>query len=181
MPLLPEVLETARLKLRKPRFEDASAIFNSYGRDPKVAHYMIWHPHTEIGQTQEFIRDCIEAWRGADRLPYILTLRGEDTAIGMLDARLHGHMIDIGYVLARQNWGNGLMPEAISSMAKESFACSHVFRLQATCDVDNAASVRTLEKAGFTREGRLEMHTIHPNISQVPRACYMYALCRSAA
>jgi [ribosomal protein S5]-alanine N-acetyltransferase len=49
---------------------------------------------------------------------------------------------------------------------------------QATCDVENLASQRALEKSGFNREGRLERYNIHPNVAAEPRACFMYAKCR---
>ncbi|WP_369413805.1 GNAT family N-acetyltransferase [Halomonas alkalisoli] len=37
----------------------------------------------------------------------------EHEPIGMVDARPRGHMVDMGYVLARQYWGQGIMPEAL--------------------------------------------------------------------
>ena len=181
MPLLPNFLETRRLRLRKPKTADAARIFAAYGQDSRVAHYMIWQPHTEVGQTREFIQGCLESWEGEDRLPYVIVHKGKDEPIGMLDARIHGHMVDIGYVLARTEWGRGLMPEAIEALVTQLLSSAGIFRIQATCDVDNTASRRTLEKSGFKQEGRLERHTIHPNISAEPRACYMYARCRSAA
>lgn len=54
---------------------------------------MIGRPHTDIAQSEDFIRDCIEAWHGGDRLPYILVHPERDLPIGMLDARFHGHMV----------------------------------------------------------------------------------------
>ena len=181
MPLLPEILDTQRLRLRMPKVSDAALIFAAYGQDADVAHYMIWRPHTEVDQTLDFIRGCLESWEGQDRLPYVIVRQGQDQPIGMLDARLHEHMVDIGYVLAKSEWGRGFMPEAIEVLVNSLFTRPSIYRVQATCDVDNKASCRTLEKSGFKQEGRLERHTIHPNISPVPRACYMYARCRSAA
>ena len=181
MPLLPAVLETRRLRLRKPIATDAARIFSAYGQDLDVAHYMIWRPHREVEQTVEFIRGCLESWEGEDRLPYVIVHHGHDEPIGMLDARLHGHMADIGYVLAKNEWGHGLMPEAIEALVSRLSSSAGVYRVQATCDVDNRASRRTLEKSGFKQEGLLERHTIHPNISPEPRACYMYARCHGAA
>ena len=96
----------------------------------------------------------------------------------MLEVRFMGHIIDIGYVLARRHWGNGLMPEAVNALAQSALALPQVFRIQATCDIENFASARTLEKAGFVREARLDRYTVHPNISVEPRACYMYARCK---
>ena len=181
MPLLPENLNTQRLRLRKPRTSDAEVIFATYAQDPDVAKYLIWRPHTDVVQTREFIDGCISSWNSEVRHPYVLTHQEQDRPIGMLDARLHEHIVDIGYVLAKAEWGHGLMPEAIGTLVGEVFSRQGIYRVQATCDEDNVASQRTLEKSGFAREGRLAAYTVHPNISPLPRACYIYARCRSAA
>ncbi|MEH6459006.1 GNAT family N-acetyltransferase [Chitinimonas sp. JJ19] len=86
--------------------------------------------------------------------------------------------MDLGYVLGRAHWRQGYMSEAISAFAQEALALPPIFRLQATCDMDNLASARTLEKSGFRREGLLASRTVHPNISAEPRACFTYARCR---
>jgi len=70
------------------------------------------------------------------------------------------------------------MPEAVSRLTTIALADPSCFRVQATCDTENIASARTLEKAGFTREALLERYIVHPNISAAPRACFMYANCR---
>lgn len=181
MPLLAETLETKRLRLRKPKLSDAEHIFAAYGQDPAVAHYMIWRPHTELKQTVEFVRGCLESWERGDRLSYVIVRPEADVPIGMLDARLHEHLVDIGYVLVRSQWGQGLMPEAIAVLVEALLAVPSIYRIQATCDVENKPSQRTLEKAGFRQEGRLESYTVHPNISPEPRACFIYARCKDAA
>ena len=178
MLLLPETLDTNRLRLRKPRAADAAGIFKAYAQDPDVARYMVWRPHTAVAETQVFVADCLASWEGADRRPYVITHQGHHEPIGMLEARFHGHMADIGYVLASSQWGRGLMPEAVDALVGQLFSDAAIYRVQATCDVDNEASRRTLEKSGFIQEGRLERFTMHPNISPTPRACYLYARCR---
>ncbi len=176
---LPDFVHTERLVLREPRESDAHALFDAYTQDLQVARYMIWRPHAAVSETEVFVAGCIEGWASGLRQPYVLTLREEPTrAIGMLEARPLSHLVDIGYVLARNLWGKGLMPEAIRSLASATFSVPSFFRLQATCDVQNHASARTLEKSGFSREARLERYVIHPNITAEPRACFMYALCR---
>ena len=71
-----------------------------------------------------------------------------------------------------------MMPEAIAALTSAALALPEIFRVQATCDVDNLKSARALEKAGFTREGRLDRFMVHPNVSAEPRPRYMYAKCR---
>ena len=96
----------------------------------------------------------------------------------MLEARMLGTTVDIGYVLARTRWGNGFMPEAVQSLTAAALGDPRIFRVQATCDTENIPSQRVLEKSGFAREGRLERYTVHPSVSTEPRACFMYAKCR---
>ncbi len=177
-PCLPATIQTERLLLRPPQLADAAALFAAYTQDAGVAHYMTWTPHVDLAQTQAFLEWCVKAWEGGLCLPYVVTRQGDTTAIGMLEARLQGHCVDLGYVLGRAHWRQGYMSEAISAFSEAALALPPIYRLQATCDMDNFASARTLEKSGFRREGLLASHTIHPNISAEPRACFIYARCR---
>jgi ribosomal-protein-alanine N-acetyltransferase len=53
-----------------------------------------------------------------------------------------------------------------------------IFRIWATCDTENFASVRVLEKVGLSCEGRLRRHTIRPNVSSTPRDTFVFAWVR---
>lgn len=177
--LLPDEIATKRLILRQPKSSDAVALFNAYTQDIEVARYMVWRPHQSIAETENFIAYCCQAWSSGKARPYIISSRGEpDEPIGMLEARLHPHTVDLGYVLGRKHWGPGLMPEAVSALTNIALADPSCFRVQATCDTENIASARTLEKAGYTREAMLQRYIVHPNISTAPRTCFMYAHCR---
>ncbi|MNR84395.1 hypothetical protein D3C72_151940 [compost metagenome] len=178
---LPATLSTPRLLLRAPRIEDAAHIFDSYAQNARVSRYLVWKPSVSLKETTAFIEACIAARSHGVRMPYVLTLHGaEDTPLGMLDVKIsqQPHSIEIGYVLAQSHWGHGYMPEAVSIFSETVLKMPAFFRVHAYCDVDNIASARTLEKSGFSREGRAERHTLHPNISAEPRPCYLYARCK---
>lgn len=176
MQALPSSFDTARLHLRLPRASDAAEIFSAYAQDPDVTRFMIWRPHAHAGETEGFISECISSVQAGNRFPYVLCSSARpDTPIGMLDVRLSGHKVALGYVLARSYWGNGFMPEAVRALADLVLSRAQFFRVSAYCDVDNHASQRTLEKAGFLREGRHERFSVHPNVSPEPRPCFMYA------
>jgi ribosomal-protein-alanine N-acetyltransferase len=177
--MLPESLTTHRVLLRSPQPADARKIFDAYTQSAEVARYMVWRPHAAVAQSEAFIAECIALFGEGPRRPYIVALQdAPDTPIGMLEARLSGHTVDIGYVLAAAYWGRGLMPEAVDALATTALAIPAFFRVQATCDVNNFNSARVLEKAGFKREGRLERFIVHPNVSPEPGPSYMYARCR---
>jgi ribosomal-protein-alanine N-acetyltransferase len=54
-----------------------------------------------------------------------------------------------------------------------------VYRIWATCDTDNVASARVLEKAGLRREGTLHRWSVKPNIGPEPRDAFVFAKVRS--
>ena len=68
------------------------------------------------------------------------------------------------------------MTEAVRGVIAWALAQPEIYRVAAVCDVENIASARVMEKAGMVREGLLQKYMIHPNISDVPRDCYMYAV-----
>lgn len=174
-PAFPSFIETQRLALRAPNLLDAEGMFASYTQDADVARYMVWQPHASLETTRDFVAGCVAQWNVGSAYPYIITLKSSGQLIGMLEARPSAHIVNIGYVLARQHWGQGLMVEAIQAFTALALRLPGVFRIEATCDVDNRPSARALEKSGFLLEGRLARHTVHPNISAQPRDCFIYA------
>lgn len=176
---LPGFIHTERLLLREPRSSDARELFEDCTRDPQVMRYLPWRPHASVADTEQFIAGCVRDWTSGLKLPYVVTLRDTpDHAIGMFEARPRSHLIEIGCMVGRTHWGQGLMSEAAKALADAALGNPRIFRVQATCEVDNLGSARLLEKAGFLREGRLERCTVYPNIDPDPRPCFLYALTR---
>jgi len=177
--MLPRTFETARLVARLPVPDDAPLIFAAYASRPEVSRYMMWRPHQRVDETVDFIAGCIAAAERGTRFPYVLAERSApQQPIGVLEARPQQHLVDLGYVLGPAHWGRGYMPEAVQALTALCLQTNGIFRVQAFCDVDNRPSQRTLEKAGFVREGRHDRFVVHPNLSPEPRACFMYARCR---
>jgi RimJ/RimL family protein N-acetyltransferase len=174
--LVPDVFETARLRLRPPKPDDAQSIFDSYAQDLPVTRYLVWPPHRSVETTQKFISDCIERHAAGTAFPYVLTKTADDRPLGMLELKPHPHGANIGYVLAREHWGQGLMPEAARAVVSYALTQPAIYRVQAFCDVENTASARTLEKIGMTRDGMLRRFLVHPAMSSEPRDCYLYAI-----
>src|SRR6185436_18847472 len=155
--VFPDQISTSRLTLRRPVEADARDIFIAYAQDPLVCRYLLWRPHTSENTVREFLGICIAAWETGAKFPYVIADASTSRAIGIIEARPKGHTVDLGYVLARSHWGQGFMPEAITALAGKALE-QGAFRVQAFCDAENVPSQRALEKAGFTREGRLERY-----------------------
>ena len=174
--MFPDTVETLRLHLRRPLPTDAERIFQTYAQDREVTRYLEWVPHTSVETTKKFIAFCQERWTNSVAFPYVITRKEDRELLGMIEVRPNRHRANFGYVLARSYWGNGFMPEAIAAVVKIALNPPTIYRMEATCDVDNKASIRALEKSGFSREGLLRRCTIHPNISSEPRDSLLYAL-----
>ena len=80
--------------------------------------------------------------------------------------------------MARRFWRNGYATEAASAVVEWIFSVRSVWWLAATCDVENLASARVLEKAGLTREATLRRAIVRPNLSPEPRDAFLYSKVR---
>ena len=172
----PETIETERLILRIPQPNDAHAMFERWSQDVEVTRYLTWRPHTRFEQAQSAIARAISMWRDETRFPYMIALKTMGEVMGMIDPRIESPKVAIGYVIGRAYWGKGYMPEATHAIIRWAFQQPEIHRVYATTDVENTASQRVLEKVGMQREGLLRKYIVHPNISDIPRDSYMYAI-----
>ncbi|BBD70507.1 GCN5-related N-acetyltransferase [Nostoc commune NIES-4072] len=127
-------------------------------------------------EADEFIKRCILVWANASAFPYVLIRKEDAQLIGMVEIRINHFKVDMGYVLAKSEWGKGYMPEGVQTLIDWALAQNEIYRVWAVCDVENQASVRVMEKVGMHREGILRRWFMHPNISLAPRDCYCYAI-----
>ena len=140
------VIHTQRLLLRPARIEDVAALFPVMC-DPETMRYWSTPPHSEMAQTGEFVSAMMEipAGEGED---FIIELAGR--AVGK--AGLY-RFPDIGYVLARELWGQGFAREALAAVVARAFTVHSLPRITADVDPRNAASLGLLARLGFVRTG----------------------------
>ena len=62
-----------------------------------------------------------------------------------------GQMVgrEIGYVLSKDYWGQGLMPEAVKAVINYCFETAGCDYLLCSCSPQNIQSARVIEKCGF--------------------------------
>ncbi len=177
----PAEIETERLRLRRPRTEDADEVFAKYARDPEVSRYLTWQPHANVDDTRQFLEVVDQAWRvRRGHLAWVIERKQDGALLGMIGTTLDDHGAAVGYVLARAHWNQGYMTEALRAVCDAALADTRVQRIWAWVDVENVASARVMEKAGMQREGTLRRFSLHPNVSDIPRDCHVYALVRES-
>lgn len=145
-------LTTARLVLRQLRADDAAALFPVLS-DPEV---MIWWssgPHASLAETADYVKSNATEGQGFDC--WAITA-GDDIALGwviLIDGK--PAVKEIGYILHRDHWGQGIAREAVSRVVDHGFADLKLRRIFADTDPENAGSISLIQRLGFQYEGRL--------------------------
>ena len=68
-------------------------------------------------------------------------------------ADIYQYSAEIGFWLSPPHWGRGVMTAAVEAVSVWAFAETDLVRLEAPVLAWNPASMRVLEKCGYTREG----------------------------
>ena len=73
---------------------------------------------------------------------------------------IHRRTAELGYYIAEEYWGKGVMTEAVRQACAYVFDKSDIIRIYAEPFTYNIASCRVLEKAGFQYEGTLRRNAV---------------------
>jgi len=144
------VLETERLVLRAPRFEDAKPVA-ALANDRRIAENTrrIPHPYSRA-DAEDFIAS-VNA--GRSEIAFVVTL-ADGTLIGGCGLGMtDGPAPELGYWLGVPHWGRGFATEAVRAVIDYAFTDLGHEALQAGARVTNPTSRRVLEKCGFQWTG----------------------------
>lgn len=142
------VLRTPRLILRRPRPGDLADVHELLS-DPPVMRYWSHPEHETLDQSRDWLQGMIEA--GEDSDDFVIEHDGR--VIGKAGA---WRLPEIGFLLGRPWWGQGLMREALEAVIAHLFATHPVPALTAEADPRNAASLGILGRLGFRETHRAE-------------------------
>ncbi|QJE99057.1 GNAT family N-acetyltransferase [Luteolibacter luteus] len=170
----PRTFDLPHITLRPPVVSDAEAMF-ACGSDPEVGRFADWPLATSIDRTIARIQGAGERWDSGEEYRWILALPETDEAVGAISLFADGHAAEFGFLVQKRHWGNGYATEAACAVVDWVMDQPAIWRIWATCDCENLASIRVLEKAGLSQEGRLRRATVRPNLSPEPRDAYLYA------
>jgi ribosomal-protein-alanine N-acetyltransferase len=159
------VLETERLTLRALTPEDADTVFRIMG-DPQVMRYFGSPPMKTrddavrriAGIAADFAERAGIRWGIEERASGLLVGSGGFWRIDTTHQRA-----EIGYELAPEHWGKGVMTEAIGVMLDFGFTVLRLHSVEAQIHPANTGSQRVLEKLGFVREGYFRESYYDPN------------------
>jgi ribosomal-protein-alanine N-acetyltransferase len=156
------MIETYRLRLRKPTLDDAEALHEAYG-DPEAMRYIGAGETRDLAGTRALLERSLERWE-ADGFGHFAVERKEDGRVvgrvgfvvwdaddwqpGTLAAFGDRAAIELGWILAREHWGHGYATEAALAVRDHGFTQLGFTRLISLILRGNDRSVRVAEKIG---------------------------------
>ena len=143
------VLRTARLVLRPARPGDLLALHAIF-TDAETMAYWSTPPHRDLATTQAWLESMLAA-DPAESCDFIIERDGR--VIGKAGC---WRLPEVGYILARDQWGQGLAREALEAVVAHVFAAQPVAALTADVDPRNARSLALLKGLGFVETARAE-------------------------
>jgi RimJ/RimL family protein N-acetyltransferase len=151
-------LADGTIVLREWADSDAPAVAAACS-DREIARWLdqVPQPYTER-DAREYLASTRRGWREATISSFAIA----DATTGELLGSISIHWLDheqavgeVGYWVSRDARGRGVATRAVRLIARWAIQECGLRRLQLRADVDNDASQRVAEKAGFHREGVL--------------------------
>lgn len=157
-------IETERLILRPFTQTDLHDL-NKYASVKGVGEMAGWKHHENLDETQHILNSFIEQDK-----TFAIYLKESNKVIGSLGIEEYGlenaltefsnyKGREIGYVLSKDYWGNGIMPEAVKAVINYLFNVLDFDFLTCGYYDFNVQSKRVQEKCGFKPYRKLVMDT----------------------
>ena len=151
-----------KIQIRKWRLTDAKDLATALSNKKILDNLRDGLPYP---YTEQDGRDFISAMLSANEdETFAFAVTVDEKAIGSIGAfrqgNIHRQTAELGYYIAEEYWGKGIMAEAVKQLCDHVFAHTDIIRIFAEPFARNSASCRVLEKAGFQYEGTLRSNAV---------------------
>ena len=150
-------IDANRISLRWISSRDVDALYNIFS-NPEVMRYWSTPPLPDRDAAVDLMNETQEGFRQQTILKWGIARRTDDELIGtttLYNLDFSNRRAEMGYALGREHWGQGYMAEALQALLAYCFEVLDLRRIEADVDPRNSASIQTLERLGFQREGFL--------------------------
>ncbi|MBM3933164.1 MAG: GNAT family N-acetyltransferase [SAR202 cluster bacterium] len=151
-------LQTSRLLLRPFEIKDVDDVY-SYASEPDWARYLpVPQPYLREHVVEFVARKLIEDKSKCSTFAVVYDGKCVGAVeLGFDPARNIG---EVGYSLAKDLWGKGLVTEAVKAVTDWGFGTLGLAKVHARADVRNLGSLRVMIKSGMSLEGCLRSHDV---------------------
>ena len=149
-------------KIRKWQLSDAAGLAAALS-NKKVQNNLrdgLPYPYTEQ-DGEEYISAMLSS---DEKETFAFAITADNKVIGSIGVfrqeNIHRQTAELGYYIAEEYWGKGIMTEAVKQICEYVFDKSDIIRIYAEPFAYNTPSCRVLEKAGFQYEGTLRSNAV---------------------
>ena len=151
-------LETARLVLRPFAESDAGPLCRILSETGILRYF----PHPDpppLEKVQRLVARQLEHWAEHGLGWWAVEPRQDPELIGWCGLQFLPELeeVEVGYLLSRACWGQGLTTEAASASAQYGFERLELAKIIALAHPENGASRRVAEKLGMRLVGRIQL------------------------
>jgi RimJ/RimL family protein N-acetyltransferase len=153
---LPTIV-TPRLTLRWISNDDVDALFEVFS-NAEVMRYWSTPPLADRDAAVALVNEIHDSFERQVMLKWGVARLADNVLIGtttLYNLDFNNRRAELGYALGRDYWGQGYMQEALQALLGYAFETLDLRRLEADVDPRNKASIQTLERLGFQKEGFL--------------------------
>jgi RimJ/RimL family protein N-acetyltransferase len=166
----PPSLTDGLVTIRPWRDDDAEALVRRIN-DADVALFLDQVPQPySLADAREYFALSADGWRTGSSSNFAIVAHGGEDAAGGIGVRweeLEGGVAEVGYWVGSDARGRGVATAALRLVTGWAFETAPILqRLQLRAAVENAASNRVAEKAGFTREGVIRSHRFNARMGR---------------
>lgn len=181
---LPEIIQGQRIILQRAEEHHATALFRRCWSDPVVMRYQDFALQRSLAEAVAYLKCSNKAWNAGEAFFWVIQQIGaeQDEPIGcVLLAKTTPGNYSLGYALGKLFWGMGYVTESIGLLLDVAFVDLDTAIVHGECSRSNNASVRVLEKSGFTRtQAFLNAHDLCNLPPGMARVVDRYTLERNA-
>lgn len=159
----PVVLRTPRLVLSTPRADDVDAVYAAC-QDAELQAFVPVPVPYERAHAEGFVLDLVPRW-WRDDVEYVFGIRPSDDAPLWGVAAFQRQLGNVGYWLASEHRGAGVMTEAVSAVMAWAFTLDGVEHVRWEAVAGNVGSAIVAQRCGFRWDGFGRIERVRPGQS----------------
>lgn len=151
-------LHTRRFRLRQLNPDDTPEMFIQRSH-PVILRYINREPQQKTEEALQFIEKVLKLEANNESITWAIVPERETKLIGTIclwNINKEKHIAEVGYALHPDHFNKGVMSEVIAEILDFAFNSLSLERVDAFTNKENSASIRMLEKNGFSRNQAYE-------------------------
>ena len=151
------MLKSKRLHIRELTIADIDNVHELHSL-PETDEFNTLGIPENIQTTENILTEWLILQKQEPRISYVFNIdkTENNNFVGLIAinlGKINYKTAEVWFKIHKDHWRKGYTTEALTRLLDFGFNDLKLHRIEAGCAVENIASIKTLEKVGFTREG----------------------------